>query len=146
MGQDGVQVHMTNTSNLPIEALETEYPLIIERYELVPNSGGAGRFRGGCGIRREYRPIDHHVTFSGQGERFVNRPWGIFGGESGAPGRFELTNNKGETQRLSNKPSAIQVGPDTKIVVVTPGAGGYGSATERDPAAVMADRASGKFD
>ncbi|MBM3523575.1 MAG: hydantoinase B/oxoprolinase family protein, partial [Alphaproteobacteria bacterium] len=49
-GTDGVQVHMTNTSNLPIEALENEYPLMIERYELVEGSGGAGRFRGGLGL------------------------------------------------------------------------------------------------
>lgn len=73
-GTDGVQVHMTNTSNLPIEALETEYPLMIERYELVEDSGGAGKYRGGLGLRRDYRPLDHETTFSGQGERFVNQP------------------------------------------------------------------------
>ena len=144
-GTDGVQVHMTNTSNLPIEVLETEYPLMIERYELVANSGGDGRFRGGCGIRREYRPIDHTVTFSGQGERFVNRPWGAFGGQSGDCGRFELIKDTGEIQRLSNKPSTIEVGPDTRIVVVTPGAGGYGNPSERDPDAIAADKKNGKI-
>ena len=144
-GTDGVQVHMTNTSNLPIEALETEYPLMIERYELVANSGGAGRFRGGCGIRREYRPIDHKVTFSGQGERFVNRPWGAFGGQSGDCGRFELIKDNGDVQRLSNKPSTIEVGPDTRIVVVTPGAGGYGNPGERDADAIAKDKENGKI-
>ena len=49
-GKDGVQVHVTNTSNLPVEALENEYPLLIERYELVPTSGGPGTWRGGCGL------------------------------------------------------------------------------------------------
>ena len=54
-GLDGVHVHMTNTSNLPVEALEVEYPLTVLRYELVDGSSGAGRFRGGMGLRRIYR-------------------------------------------------------------------------------------------
>jgi N-methylhydantoinase B len=54
-GLDGVQTHMSNTSNLPVEALETEYPLRVERYELIPDSGGMGTYRGGLGLRREYR-------------------------------------------------------------------------------------------
>jgi len=54
-GLDGVHVHLTNTSNLPVEALEVEYPLTVLRYELVDGSGGAGRSRGGMGLRRVYR-------------------------------------------------------------------------------------------
>ncbi len=50
-GKDGVQVHITNTSNLPVEAIETEYPLLVEEYSLVPDSGGAGRYRGGAGLK-----------------------------------------------------------------------------------------------
>ena len=87
-GTDGVQIHMTNTSNLPIEALETEYPLMIERYELVEDSGGAGEYRGGLALRRDYRPLGHETTFSGQGERFVNPPWGIFRRRPGRDGTF----------------------------------------------------------
>jgi N-methylhydantoinase B len=144
-GTDGVQVHMTNTSNLPIEALENEYPLMIERYELVPNSGGAGTFRGGLGIRRVYRPIGHVMTFSGQGERFVNRPWGLFGGEPGATGRFDLRRDGGGETRLGNKPAALEVAPDTAVVVTTPGAGGYGPPDRRAPDAVRDDLGSEKF-
>ena len=131
-GTDGVQVHMTNTSNLPIEALENEYPLMIERYELVEDSGGAGAFRGGLGLRRVYRPLGHVVSFSGQGERCVNPPWGVFGGGPGGTGRFELRAGDGAVTRLANKPSSLEVGPDTAIVVTTAGAGGYGPAAERD--------------
>ncbi|MDE0113769.1 MAG: hydantoinase B/oxoprolinase family protein [Albidovulum sp.] len=144
-GTDGVQVHMTNTSNLPIEAMETEYPLMIERYELVEDSGGAGRFRGGLGLRRDYRPIGHEMTFSGQGERFVNKPWGIFGGEPGGTGRITVISDSGIERRLDNKPSALKVKPDSYISVVTAGAGGYGDPAERPPEALAHDRSSGKF-
>src|SRR5205085_3878861 len=70
-GKDGVQVHITNTSNLPVESIEMEYPLLVESYGFVPDSGGAGKHRGGLGLRRVVRPVGHTMTFSGQGERFV---------------------------------------------------------------------------
>ena len=144
-GSDGVQVHMTNTSNLPIEALETEYPLMIERYELVEDSGGAGRYRGGLGIRRDYRPIGHWTTFSGQGERFVNRPWGLFGGCPAGTGRFATITDNGEATRLGNKPSTHKIPPTTVISVVTPGGGGFGDPSERSLPDLENDFANGKF-
>ena len=144
-GTDGVQVHMTNTSNLPIEALETEYPLMIERYELVEDSGGAGRHRGGLGLRRDYRPIGHETTFSGQGERFANPPWGIAGGGPGGTGRFAVLHDSGEERRLSSKPSTLRVGPDGTISVITAGAGGFGEPAHRTREALDEDVASGKF-
>ena len=87
-------MHITNTSNLPVESIEMEYPLLVESYGFVPDSGGAGKHRGGLGLRRVVRPVGHTMTFSGQGERFVNRPWGLFGGGSGGTGKFvKLTGN-----------------------------------------------------
>ena len=144
-GTDGVQVHITNTSNLPVEALEREYPLLIERYALVPDSGGAGKWRGGLGVRREYRPLGHDVTFSGQGERFASRPWGLFGGQPGAPGAYAVLRGGDERQALSIKPSGVTVTPDDVVSVITPGAGGYGPPEERDPATVQMERLTGKF-
>ena len=82
-GKDAVQIHMTNTSNLPVEAIEMEYPLLVEEYGLVPDSGGAGRCRGGLGLRRVVRPLGHDCTFNGLGERFRHEPWGLAGGGSG---------------------------------------------------------------
>ena len=73
-GKDGVQVHITNTSNLPIEAIEMEYPLLVEEYSLVTDSAGAGRFRGGMGLRRVVRPRGHDCIFNGAGERFRHPP------------------------------------------------------------------------
>jgi len=136
---------MTNTSNLPIEALESEYPLMIERYEFVKDSGGAGKYRGGLGIRRDYRPINHDTTFSGQGERFVNKPWGIFGGYYGGTGQFSIIPKNGKKIRIANKPSALKIGPNSVISVVTAGAGGYGNPKNRSKKQLKDDFNSGKF-
>jgi hypothetical protein len=78
-GLDGVHVHMTNTSNLPVEALEVEYPLTILRYELVDGSGGRGRHRGGMGLRRVYR-AEAPCRLRVDNSRLLSRPWGINGG------------------------------------------------------------------
>src|ERR1051326_8674274 len=90
-GVDAVQVHMTNTSNLPVEALEVEYPLRVERYELIPNSGGAGKFRGGLGIRRIYRALADGTSFRSKGDRARFAPWGLAGGMAGGGGAFLVT-------------------------------------------------------
>jgi N-methylhydantoinase B len=143
-GKDGVQVHITNTSNLPVESIEMEYPLLVESYGFVPDSGGAGKHRGGLGLRRVVRPVGHTMTFSGQGERFVNKPWGLFGGGSGGTGKF-VKLSAGKEVPLPTKPANLEVNPNEAIVVETPGAGGYGKPSERDKAAVENDLASGKF-
>ena len=144
-GTDGVQVHMTNTTNLPVEAMENEYDLMIERYELVSDSGGAGRWRGGLALRRVYRPLHHTMIFSGQGERFVHQPWGIFGGSPGTTGKFEIIEDDGGRTRLANKPMSLEVAPGAAVSVTTPGAGGYGPAAERDPQSRAEDASSDKF-
>lgn len=143
-GTDGVQVHITNTSNLPVEAIEMEYPLLVENYSLVEDSGGPGKFRGGMGLRRRIRPVDHDCSFNGALERATNRPWGVFGGGSGAVGRFLLIGDQGE-RLLSTKPSGVTVRANESLVVESPGAGGYGQPSERAPELVALDRVSGKF-
>lgn len=143
-GKDGVQVGITNTSNLPVESIEQEYPLRVEEYSLVQDSGGAGTYRGGMGLRRVVTPVGHSCVFNGAGERFRYRPWGLFGGRDGGSGRFLLRNGEGE-QRLDDKPGEVEVTPQARIVIETPGAGGYGAPAERDSEAVDRDRRSGKF-
>ena len=118
---------------------------MIERYELVDESGGAGTWRGGLGLRRVYRPIGHAMTFSGQGERCVNPPPGLFGGEAGATGSFTLHHGNGTVERLPGKPPPLEVPPASAVTVVTPGAGGYGPPEGRDRAKLAEDLASGKF-
>ncbi|MEI4488814.1 hydantoinase B/oxoprolinase family protein [Frigidibacter sp. MR17.14] len=144
-GKDGVQVNITNTSNLPVEAIEQEYPLRVEGYALVENSGGAGRHRGGMGIRRILRPVGHDCEFNGVGERFRNRPWGLFGGEAGAVGSFRLETDAGATVPLSSKATGIRLHADERVVMETPGAGGYGSPAERSDADRAEDVQSGKY-
>jgi N-methylhydantoinase B len=143
-GKDGVQVGITNTSNLPVEAIELEYPLLVEEYSLIPDSGGAGRFRGGLGLRRVVRPLCDCV-FNGVGERFRHRPWGLFGGGPGGSGQFLIIEADGSRRRIHDKPGEIRLSPQQALVVETPGAGGYGPPAERSAEDLAEDRASGKF-
>ncbi|HYM71359.1 MAG TPA: hydantoinase B/oxoprolinase family protein [Stellaceae bacterium] len=134
-GLDGVHVHMTNTSNLPVEALEIEYPLTVLRYELVDGSGGAGRFRGGMGLRRVYRAeAECHLRLDGS--RFLTPPWGLDGGQPGGRAAFSLGDGVAPFVAGSG---VLQAGETVEIV--TPGAGGYGPPSARDPALVERDLA-----
>jgi N-methylhydantoinase B len=144
-GTDGVQVHITNTSNLPVESIEMEYPLRVESYSLIQDSGGPGRFRGGMGLRRAIRPVGHDCTFNGATERSAHKPWGLFGGGSGAPGCFLQVAQDGKLTALPTKPAGVMVREGQTIVVESPGAGGYGPPRERSRAAIEMDRLNGKF-
>ena len=144
-GKDGVQVHITNTSNLPVEAIEMEYPLRVEEYSLVVDSGGAGRWRGGLGLRRVVRPVGHVCEFSGAGERFRRGPPGIFGGEAGRAGAFRLLRADGSMENLPGKLTSLILHPGDAVAVETPGAGGYGSPKERPREKLAEDLCSEKF-
>ena len=144
-GTDGVQVHITNSANLPVEAIEMELPLLVEAYELVADSGGAGKHRGGMGMRRAIRPLDHTCTFSGHGERFRHRPWGIFGGNEGATGQFLVVDDGGDRTRLESKPLGTVFTPSQTVVIETPGAGSYGPPSEREPEMLARDYRGDRF-
>lgn len=144
-GKDAVQVHTTNTANTPVEALEREFPLLVEEYAIVEDSAGPGRFRGGAGLRRIVRPLGCVCTFGGTGERFTNQPWGIFGGGDGQSGGFFIRSADGSLKRLPNKVPRITVSPDESIIMQTAGAGGYGAPAERSVQAVTTDLADTLF-
>jgi N-methylhydantoinase B len=139
-GLDGVHVHMTNTSNLPVEALELEYPLTLMRYELVDGSGGAGKYRGGMAIRRVYR-AEHDCRVRVDGARLLSPPWGLFGGMSG--GKAEI-NVSSAARPFDHGNGALRRGET--IEVITGGSGGYGPPSERDPGAVRRDIREGAID
>lgn len=143
-GLSGVQVHMTNTSNLPVEALEREYPLLVKRYAFRIDSGGAGKYRGGLGIQRDICVLHNGVTFSGLADRQRHAPWGIAGGQAGATGTYLLKRTDGSTQILSSKASGILLGAEDVISVQTPGSGGYGHPSERNVNFILRDIAEGK--
>jgi N-methylhydantoinase B len=132
---------MTNTSNLPVESFEQEYPLLMERYELVPDSGGPGRWRGGLAIRREMRVIEHTPVFSGTTSRRVSAPWGLFGGQPGGKARISV--NGSTTGNLAA--GVWLLGPGDVVSVVTGGSGGYGDPRERERDLIAADLADGKI-
>ena len=139
-GLDGVHVHVTNSSNLPIEALETEYPLRVERYELVQDSGGAGKYRGGMGIRRDIRIIGHQAELSTHADRQRFAPWGLQGGGDGATGKIVINLGRRNQRVLrSGKNSNVILKADDVLTIITPGGGGFGPAKARDPEAVRRD-------
>ncbi|WP_315837757.1 hydantoinase B/oxoprolinase family protein [Bradyrhizobium prioriisuperbiae] len=138
-GLDGVHVHVTNTSNLPVEALELEYPLTLMRYELVDGSGGAGTYRGGMGLRRVYRAeADCRVRVDVS--RLRSQSWGLLGGLPGAHGR--MVPGPGVTF----KRDAAELKAGDWFEVITPGAGGYGPPAGRDRAAIARDLAESVID
>jgi N-methylhydantoinase B len=122
-GQSGIQTGMTNTRNTPTESIETHYPFRVLRYGIRRGSGGAGEYTGGDGIEREL-VFDEAATLSLMGERRRHGPWGLAGGEAGAPGEDWLVRN-GTKERLSGK-TTIDVEPGDRLIVRTPGGGGWG--------------------
>ncbi len=125
-GQSGIHTGMTNTKNTPIESLETHYPFKVLRYALRRGSGGAGLHRGGDGIEREIEFLDA-ATVSLMGERRVLRPWGLSGGGEAAPGEDWIVRPGNAPERLPGK-TTFEVGPGDRLVVRTPGGGGWGKA------------------
>jgi N-methylhydantoinase B len=141
-GPDAVQVHGQNTENAPVEELEINYPFRITRYELVDDSEGAGRQRGGLGLRRDYFFPDHPASFTILSDRDRWGPWGLFGGDSGQPAKYTL-NPDGEAIELRSKVT-IELQPGDGIRFQTCGGGGYGRPQERDPQLVLRDVREGK--
>jgi len=130
-GDDGIQVHVTNTSNLPVEALELEYPLRVERYALADGSGGPGRWRGGRGLVRDVRVLADGVTFSSHGDRHRFPAPGAHGGEPGGLGGFWVNPGTEGERRLASKTSGVRLNAGDLVRVRTPGGGGYGAERSR---------------
>lgn len=137
-GLSGVHVHMTNTSNLPVEALELEYPLTLLRYELVDGSGGAGTWRGGMGLRRVYR-VESECRLSLESSRLLSSPWGLEGGLPGGRSSFDL--GDGSVSAIGS----VLLRAGQVITIVTPGAGGYGDPAGRSTDDIHRDIVEGRI-
>ena len=135
-GPDAVQAHGQNTENAPVEETELNYPVSIERLALVEDSEGPGRFRGGLGLRKDYR-FDQATTFTVLADRDREGPWGAAGGSSGRVAEYVLIRDGVET-RLGSK-STHDLVPGDVISVRSCGGGGYGPPGERDPDRVLRD-------
>ncbi|PMR76484.1 hydantoinase B/oxoprolinase family protein [Billgrantia endophytica] len=143
-GQDAGPYCIGNLANVPVELIEGENPIRVERYEFLPDTGGAGRYRGALGLVREYRFLTDDVRVQVRSDRYTSKPWGLFGGGPGAGGR--LTANPG-TEREEALPSKFirhfQRGDVLRAEMAA--AGGYGAPAERDRAAIARDLAEGKL-
>jgi N-methylhydantoinase B len=141
-GVDGVHVNMTNTMNTPVESLEAYFPMRFISYGLRPDTGGAGEFRGGCGIERSWVLTSPKATLSVLAERTKIAPWGLHGGKPGGLGEYKIIKKGGDTITLPSKCTTRIEEGDT-LIVHTPGGGGYGDPMRRDPKLVLRDVQNG---
>jgi N-methylhydantoinase B len=129
--------------NTPVEAVEQRFPVRIERYELIPDSGGAGKYRGSLALRRDIRVLAGPVSFARYADRHKIAPRGLFGGRDGATGAFALNpGTPGERALKSKGLDTLQAGDLVSLRL--PGAGGYGEPRERSLAAIERDLRDGK--
>ena len=142
-GPDAVQPHGKNTANAPIEETELNYPVRIIRYELVEDSEGPGRHRGGLGLRRDYQFPDHAASFTILADRERWGPHGLFGGHPGERAHYVLNPNTDDETELGSKVT-VQLKEDDVVSYRTCGGGGYGPPEERDPQDVLRDVRYGK--
>jgi len=138
-GMDAVHVHTVNSTNLPAEALELEYPLLLEEYCLVPDSGGAGRHRGGMGMARQIRIREDNTTFSARSDAHIIPALGVFGGKQSNVTRILRNPGTEGEEALHSKASGLTLMAGEIIRVETLGGGGYGNPSERDLADIAAD-------
>lgn len=142
-GLDGVDVVDTDASNcmnLPAEAMETEAPIRLQRVAPRRDSGGAGEYRGGLGVVREYEILADGVTFTHRGERHYSAAPGLKGGLPGASAQSVIRRADGREERIPSKLMTVLNRGD-RVIVETPGVG-YGDPTRR--ASVSDDIANGK--
>jgi N-methylhydantoinase B len=141
-GMDAIQTHIHNTENAPVEEIELGYPVRIRQVSLIPDSEGAGRYRGGLGVRRDYWFPEHGTHFSILSDRARFAPWGLLGGGEGRTARY-IRNPDTDPVELNSK-VVVDLAPGEVISIQTPGGGGYGPPLERDPEAVLRDVLLGK--
>ncbi len=141
-GLNGYSCGMHNNSNIPVETIESEMPLTITRYGLLPGTAGAGRRRGGLGLEREWRIDCPEAVFTANLERFKFRPYGLAGGGSASTGRLWLI-REGVHEALPSKVGNLRLRRGDVIRLETSGGGGFGDPAARPPAETAADLAQG---
>jgi len=142
-GRDGQDSHLARFMNTPIEAVELEFPMRVERYEFIPDTGGAGKYRGALAVRRDIRSLVDELSFARYGDRQAFAPFGLFGGKEGAKGKFVLNPDAPDEKPLKSK-GLDKLKKGDVVSLRLPGAGGYGDPRDRDRAAVLRDVRDGK--
>jgi N-methylhydantoinase B len=141
-GPSGFAAGFHNGQNTPVEMVEAIFPLRFKRYGFAPDSGGAGRMRGGLGLERSWEFLAERGLFNGSFDAFASRPYGLAGGEPGAGGRLTVTRD-GVTTDLPAKTIGHELRRGDVLSMITPGGGGHGLPAERSAEAVEADMADG---
>jgi N-methylhydantoinase B len=140
---DAMPMIPSNCTNIPMETIEASYPLRFERYGFVPDTGGAGKSRGGLSIVRDIRLLRGEAILQVRSDRRNFMPWGLDGGKEGTPSWNIINPGDGERTVPSKITQQIRAGDVYRHV--TGGGGGYGSPMERDPDAVAEDVREGKL-
>ena len=128
---------MANLSNVSIEAEESQFPMRVRCYGLIPNSGGAGKFRGGLAVEREWELLTPEANFTFRTDRRKFPPYGLFGGKPGQSS-WNYLNPDTENQVLPTKINMRWKNGDV-FRHTSPGGGGYGDPLERDPQMALWD-------
>jgi N-methylhydantoinase B len=138
-GQEGVPHMASNQANVPIEMIEADYPIRIERYGYVTDTGGAGEYRGGLGLARDYRLLADDVYFGVRSDKSIHAPHGLFGGQPGASTVNFVSSAKGDRRVPSLPTEPITLGRGDMFRHVMAGGGGYGDPLDRAPERVLDD-------
>ena len=143
-GQEGVPHMASNQANVPVEMIESDYPIRIERYGFVPDTGGAGKYRGGLSLVREYRMLADDIYFGVRSDKSTHPPHGLFGGQTGSPAENRVRTQEGESvlPSMPMKPINLRNGDVYRHIMA--GGGGFGHPFERDPERVRQDVIDGK--
>ena len=142
-GPDGQDLHLGRFMNTPVEAAELENPVMIERYRFIPDSGGAGKHRGGLSLQRDIR-FQTDVTWARYSDRQKFRPKGLFGGKPGSVGSLVLNPGTSSEKKCKSK-GVDKIEKGDLLSIRLPGSGGYGPPHERDPEKVRWDILNGKI-
>lgn len=139
-GADGIDaVYFVAQENYPIEFLELGYPVRLRRYAIHCDSGGAGRFRGGCGIVREYDVLAEHAVLSMRIDSVANPPWGVAGGLAGGTGRAVINPGTDRERVLAPLSDGTVLRRGDTLLIETGGGGGHGHPFDRPAAQVVQD-------
>ena len=137
-GQSGTSVNQSNAKIAPIEIIESEFPTRVLRFELIPDSGGAGQYRGGLGIRRDYLNLED-ARFSIRSTKHIIAPEGAGGGGKGRTGDIIVNPDTDAAKQLPTRYADYPLKSGDRFRLITPGGGGYGQSLARDPDLVIRD-------
>jgi N-methylhydantoinase B len=132
-------VYLVAQENYPAEFLEAIYPVRLRRYAINPDTGGAGRWRGGCGIIREFECLAPEAVISVRIDGIEHKPWGVNGGKEGGAGRCVINPGRNSERVVEPISDGTMIRRGDVVRIETGGGGGWGHPFDREPGRVLAD-------